>query len=375
MRSRTVIVIAVVAAVATLAAILSTRERDEVAQAGEPLFPALLDNINDVVEVDGTSGGEAFTLARESGRWVVPEKSGYPADPTKARQLVLGTAQLARVEPKTSNPDLYSELGLGDVDAPGGNAVRLVFKDAAGGALADMIVGNDRPARGDPEAVEYYVREPGDSQVWLVQGKIALERSALAWLDETVLSLERPRVRQVRVSHADGTQITVRKPAPWETDFELVGMPAGMEPDGVWKLNDMGKGVAEMELADVLPASEAPVGEPAFEAETLTFDGLRVVLEAARDGERTLATLRASFDPQLVVSEFMPRASEGGDDTREAEARAKLRDAEAVREEAERLNARWTGWVYVVPKYRVNYLTKRLDELLKKVESPTEPAS
>lgn len=380
MRSRTLIIIAVVAAVATGAAMLAMRERAQGVRAGKPVFPALLDNINEIARVAGASGAAEFTLVNQNGRWVVPQKLDYPAAPTKVRQLLLGTAQLVRIEPKTSNPDLYAKLGLGDASQPDGKAVRFTFEDAAGGALADLIVGNDRPSRGDPQASEYYVREPDDAQTWLVQGKIAVEKNALDWLDKTVLALDRERVREVRVRHADGTEIIVRKPKPSENNFELVDMPPGMEPDGVWKLNDMGKGVAEMELADVLRAADAPPGEAIFEAETLTFDGLRVLLKASKDGDRTLATLRASFDPHAVVTEFMPgKDTAGGEATgvaaREAEARAKLRDAQAVRDEVEGLNARWDGWAYVVPGYRVKYLANRLDDLLKKVEATPAPSS
>ncbi|MDX1431540.1 MAG: DUF4340 domain-containing protein, partial [Gammaproteobacteria bacterium] len=191
MRKRTLIVIAAIAVVATAAAIMSARDSARVAHAGEPLFPALLENINRVVQVAGTSGGETFTLVHEKGRWIVPEKLGYPADQTKVRQLVLGAAQLERIEPKTSNPELYGELGLGDADQAGGKAVHFVLEDAAGDALAEFVVGEERPARGDPQADEYYVREPSDPQSWLVQGKIAIERNALDWLDQTVLSLAR----------------------------------------------------------------------------------------------------------------------------------------------------------------------------------------
>ena len=60
------------------------------------------------------------------------------------RRLVIGVARLKRIEPKTSNPDLYSKIGLDDPSSKDANAVQCGFENADGHALAEVIVGNSR---------------------------------------------------------------------------------------------------------------------------------------------------------------------------------------------------------------------------------------
>ncbi len=160
MRSKALLVLILVTVAIAVAAVMARKNTSDVAGAGEPLFPALLDNINDITTVVGVGAGETFTLVRDGDRWVVSEKHGFPADQDKARQLILGTARLIRIEPKTSNPDLYERIGLDDIHAEDGNAVRYDFKNAAGDILAEIIIGNSRLGRADPQTNEYFVREP-----------------------------------------------------------------------------------------------------------------------------------------------------------------------------------------------------------------------
>ncbi len=120
MRKKALLILILLTVVVAAAAVIVRKDTNAVAGAGEPLFPALLDNINDITTVVGVGAGETFTLVREGDRWVVSEKQGFPADQDKARQLILGMARLARIEPKTSNPDLYEKIGLDDIHAEDG---------------------------------------------------------------------------------------------------------------------------------------------------------------------------------------------------------------------------------------------------------------
>ena len=113
-----------------------------ITQQGKALFPELLTRINDVTEVKGTSVEGSYTLQLRDGRWVVKEKDAYPADTDKVRQLLFGLGQLRRVEPKTSNPELYDQIGVQDVDAKGAVSLQIKLSDAKGKTLAEIIVGS-----------------------------------------------------------------------------------------------------------------------------------------------------------------------------------------------------------------------------------------
>ncbi len=368
MRKNALLILILLTVVVAVAAVIVRQGTNDVAGAGEPLFPALLDHINDITTVVGIGAGETFTLVREGDRWVVAEKHGFPADQDKARQLVLGTARLVRIEPKTSNPDLYEKIGLDDIHAEDGTAVQYSFKNAAGDTLAEIIIGNSRLGRADPQTDEYFVREPAMAQTWLVQGKLADAVGVIDWLDSRVLSIERDRIRQVTARHPDGAVVTVSKKKPSQQTFDLLDVPEGAEADPKWKLNDLGRSLASLDMEDVMPASQASVPDDGLRVEMITFDGLRVILRSVKDGERTLARVQALFDESLIAQEFL-----AGGEQAEGESEFLL-SAEAVGEEVTRLNENWQNWVYVVPGYRADYMSVRKEEMIKRPEKKEKSA-
>jgi hypothetical protein len=359
MRGKPLLILIVLTVIIGVTAVMVREDRSNVAGAGEPLFPALLDRVNDITTVVGVGQGETFTLVRQGDRWVVAEKNNYPANQDEARKLVLGAARLSRIEPKTSNPDLYERIGLDDISAENGNAVQYSFKNAAGNTLAEIIIGNSRLGRADPQENEYFVREPAMAQTWLVQGKLSGSVGVIEWLDDKVLKVERDRVRQVTVTHPDGETVTVSKQKPSQQTFNLVGVAEGEETESKFKLNDLGRSLAGLDLEDVVLASEVSVPDEVLVAEMTTFDGLRAVLRGAKDGDRTLAWVTASFDESLVSPEFLP-----GGEKAEGES-THLLGADAVREEVARLNRDLARWVYVVPNYRVKYIWVTKKDLMK----------
>jgi hypothetical protein len=362
MRSKALLILILLTVVVVVAAVMARKDKSDVAGAGEPLFPALLDNINDITTVVGVGGGETFTLVREGDRWVVSEKYGFPADQGKARQLVLGTARLVRIEAKTSNPDLYEKIGLDDVNAEDSNAVQYSFKNASGDTLAEIIIGNSRLGRADPQANEYFVRKPAMARTWLVEGKLPDAIGVIEWLESSVLRVDRERVRQVRVEHPDGAVVVVRKKKPSQTTFDLLDVPDGTELESKFMLSDLGRSLATLDMADVMPASQGSVPDDGLAVEMTTFDGLRVSLRSVKDGERTLARLQAFFDESLVDAEFLP-----GGEQAEGESESLL-DAESVRSEVTRLNGDWEKWIYVLPDYRANYMSVRKEDMIKAPE-------
>jgi hypothetical protein len=359
MRRKSLLVLILVTVAVAVAAVVTQTDTSKVAGGGKPLFPALLDDINDITTVVGVGRGEKFTLVREGDRWVVSEKHGFPADQAAARQLVLGTARLTRIEPKTSNPDLYAKIGLDDIHAEDGNAVQYTFKNADGHALAEIIIGNSRLGRADPQSSEYFVREPAMAQTWLVEGKLPDAIGIMEWLDDKVLEIDRDRVHRVTAAHPDGAIVRVGKKKPSQKTFDLLDVPEGTQIESKWKVSDLGRAVATLDMTDVIPASQASVSDDGRKVEMTTFDGLRVVLRSVKDGERTLARIHASFDESAVAPEFLPGGAQA-----EGESEL-LHSADAVREEADRINRESQNWIYVVPDYRAKYMSVTKEELIK----------
>lgn len=375
MRSKTLVMLALVTVVIVLAAVVVRQQSTAIPQQGKALFPELLTRINDVTEVKGTSVEGSYTLQLRDGRWVVKEKDAYPADTDKVRQLLFGLGQLRRVEPKTSNPELYDQIGVQDVDAKGAVSLQIKLSDAKGKTLAEIIVGKHQLSKADLNQREYFVRPPGDPQSWLVEGKLPEDKSPLNWLRKDILGLDPGRVREVRVTHADGQHLTLRRKNPSTADYELVGLPTGAEIESPYAINSIADTLTNLALDDVRPATAVDFkNKDLLSVELSTFDGLRVSMQAIKDGKSDFARFSASFDPSLIE-----KADSAKQETMAATAsetkKSPLRQADDVRKEVEELNARWHGWVYVVPGYRVDTIAKKKSELIKvgNKEKPGKP--
>ena len=392
-RLRSVLILAVAALAAVIAAVAVKTETGDSAIPGEGelVFPDLLSRVDEVRRIRAVSGGETFTLAHDGERWTMPERGGYPAVADDIHKLVVGAAGLQRREPKTSDPARYSRLGLDDPAESGSGSIRFTFEDGAAEALADFIVGNRESSRIDLSLSEFYLREPEDAQSWLVEGKLSVSRDPVEWLEREVLRIDEPRVRAVRVRQAGGGRLDVSRTRPDDEDFSLDNAPPGHEIESRWRVNDVGRGLANLRFEDVRRAAgEADTG-PGFSAELLTFDGLAVHVDTWREDDESWLRIRASFDEGAVDARFgpadsgaegeAPEAGAGGDatgsrvegDVRESgdvEAVEGLLAAGAVHEEVERLNEAWEGWEFRLADYKRSYFTVPVADLVK----PAEPS-
>ena len=390
MRSaRSILILAVVTIVAVGAVFFVEREPGTVEQGGETVFPELLEQVNAVARVRVTGNEGAFTLARDGDTWIVEEKKRYAADPDRVHRLLLGAAGMKRVEPKTGNPDLYPKLWLEDPAGKDAKSVRFVLENASGAELASWVLGDRRPSKADASRTELYIRVDGDPMAWLVEGSVPGGPMIIDWLDRHVTRIDRDRLRAVEVVHADGTAIAVGKSAPADPDFALQAIPVGREVDSMYRINDIGRFLEDLRFEDVAPSSSLDFsGSVDKRLQATTFDGLRIRLETVmRDGE-AWAQLRAEVDEALIEARGddsgtsengagengagEDEAGEDGAGTKPGDAVGALRPLDAVRAEAERLNARWQGWAYELPSFKRDYIAKRMDDLTRAIEETGE---
>lgn len=337
-----------------IAAALVSKDSDAIPGGGKPLFPDLMSRLNQIEEVHVENSSRRFLLKRGASGWTAPEKSGYPADGDKIHKLLLGAAGLARVEPKTSDPARYPKLGLSDPGLEDSPAQQYRLQSDADSTVASLTVGNSAPAKGDPDLSEFYIRLPDEPRAWLVEGKLPRGDTLVDWLDRTVAEIDRARVRESEVRHASGEVVSITRESPGNDDFRLEDAPPSKTVDGQWKLNDIGRLFSNLELDDVRPKEQAPIqGDPDYVVTMRTFDGLVVRMEVFRQGDEILGVLTAEFNPQQAETEA---AREGT---------ASLLSADEVRAEADKLNARWARWAYVLPGFKVDALARTQSELLK----------
>ncbi len=326
-----------------IAAIMVLNNKSQDQHAGSVLFADLLGRINTVATVNVTANGNNFKIENSELGWHIPHHDNYRADANKIHKLLVGLSALRRIEPKTLKPELYSAIGVQEPDQEGSKAVLIVLTDKAGAALLSVIIGQDRPARADPSAREYFVRLRNDPQSWLVEGALPQINPRVSdWLDKKIALIDESRLRHTRVVRPDNEVITAFKAAPETRNFSYLELPEGRQLVDEWQMNDLGKFLAALEIQDVYAKDNSPPSTPMLKVEVETFDGLKIDMQASRTREDT------------VLIELM------------ASGNASMKISEPVRAEVEQLNRRWRGWVYLLPKFKADYLMKRQVDFLKK---------
>ena len=155
MNQKTILILgaATVGAVALTASLQSGRADDtRPASTAAPLLPALKERVNDVRELRIESPAGPATLRAEGDGWVLAEASGYPADGSKVRTLLLDLRDARRLEAKTANPERHGRLGLTAPTDEGAVSTRVTLVDGDGGVIETVLIGKQRTSKADPGA-------------------------------------------------------------------------------------------------------------------------------------------------------------------------------------------------------------------------------
>ena len=381
---KTLSALAVIAAILIIVAVFVIQEQEPgTPPPGQPVFPELKAAINDVTELRVATQNGTITMHREEDTWRVKEKHDYPADVGTVREMLIGLAELKTLEPKTRKPELYEKLGLQDVEAEGSLSTGVTLKDATGNTLAEVVIGNDRPAKGKSGYKEFFIRKPGDSQTWLVEGRLTVEKNPGKWLDKELVQIETKRVRRLSVTHPDKTRLVVEKTKPADLDYQVADLPDDLEIQSQFTVNNVVSTVTSLSLDDVKPQSEIPFdGQPVVTAVFETFDGLEGTVELLQKDEKNYVKISAAFNAELI---WKPEPEEESETEQQADGQvgedpdsraqdkqdaanpdqSRIKPEPEVKAEIEALNKRLAEWVYRIPKFRADAILKKPQDLLK----------
>ena len=200
-----------------------------------------------------------------------------------------------------------------------------------------------------------FVRRDGENQSWLVEGAVEVQADPLTWLDRQLLRIPRDRVQRLETSHPDGEVLIVERATPTDVNFAIQDLPEGFEEEYAGAANVLGSSLSFLRFDDVAAEEELLLDAEVTVFDALLFDGLRILVRTrARDAE-VWATLEASVDENAP------------EDT-----------VDAVRDEASEINGRLQGWAFMLGAGQAENVQKRMDDLIKPVESaepvPADPA-
>jgi hypothetical protein len=402
MNSRTLIaLLAALAILLALAVAVSVSQRP--AETGGGLFlPDFKAGINDIDRIVVRTGGDktVATMTRGKAGWTLAERNDHPADVGRIRKNLLALADARMLEEKTSSAELYDRLKVEDIAKPEAGGVQLDL--GAGEKTVSVIVGSTGVGGGD----RAYARRPGEAKSWLISGAFDLPRETNDWLDRSLTDIDPARVHAVTITHPGAAPVRVEKAAPGALDFTVANVPAGRELAYPSVGNSIGAALSDLTHDGAEPAAGFEPGDSKpIVSRFETFDGLVVELKTyrlpaglrVRFGAAADAALAERFAPKPGEPAPAARTPEGGEPAatpaEEAAAtdadRAAASAAEAatgepaapdgagtgatgaarksfaeVQAEAASLNERLGNWVYTLPDFKAEQLTKKLEDLL-----------
>lgn len=355
-----------------------------VLEKNKPVFPKLMDTINEVTAINVTTKNDNFTVERNGELWVLKEKFNYPVAIDKVRSTLLGLTDLTTVEAKTATPSLYSKLGVEEVTAEDSKSTLLSLKNKDGKTVASIILGNFQPAKSDTTLNEIYVRKAGEPQAWLTQGFLRIERMPMDWVEKRILDLESKRLRQVSITQPGDHSLVIFKAQPEETNYQLKDLPAGAHVKAPYELGQIANVLSALNINEVTAETEVKFAEDStYRAVFTSFDGLEVTMTAMeKEGKyyaKFAATVVAAVMPPAksdtaAVQESKAKAGkEEGKESENKDAKDKkskeedktgLKTVAEVKTEVELLMPKLSGWVFEIPKYKMEPLLKKSSDLI-----------
>ena len=347
--------LAAVAAV-VLAIVLVGREASEnqTLDGDERMFAGLLGRANDVSIIEVVGGGEKFSIERVGERWIVPEKSNYPAKFEVVKKIIMDVAELELTAKKTNDPERHGVLGLASPSAEMGGALALQLFDQEGASLASLLVGDkDRSGRD-----LRYVRYPNDNQAWLGSGGPEVAVDLLDWVDKNLISIRHDRVRKIFFSHEDGDSTELERLDRALFKYSIKNLPSGMKMASPAIVNASGGALSFLQFLDVRPLVEVSAGvEPVTRTRLQTWDGLIVTISLFEYDDLIWAHISAVFDQQLFIPlEKSVEAEDSGED---------LDKVQSIQREAQEIESRHNRWVYLIEDEKIEKLSRRSEALMK----------
>ncbi|NKB36610.1 MAG: DUF4340 domain-containing protein [Gammaproteobacteria bacterium] len=359
MKSNKLLLLAVATLVAILAAsYMSSQRAPTTSMDKQLLLPGLSERVNDIRAIELTKNGKNLELIQLENEWVITAADNYPADFGKIKSTILGLAELKILSKKTSNPELYSRLGVEDPAIDGADSLLLTLRDTNQTELAQLIIGSTRHSKAAKDKTGLYVRLPEDSQALLVEGDLDLSADVTDWFTRELFNINSSRIQSIEISHPNAESVTLSREKDID-DFVLKKIPEGREAQSTVIISRMGT-LLEQIAADNILKAEKLNGAEQIVATVQTFDGLIVKITSAKLDEGNYSNFQfsvAASNPDVGSSEETDSETASGDDPGAA---------------SSSLNAQLSAWAYAIPDFKFELFTRELDALTKAIQAEEE---
>ena len=314
------------------------RQSPAAALAGTALLPGL--DVNAVAAVEILEPGQTLRLARVGEAWCVTNAFNFPADFQRLVQRLVA----------------LRDIKIGQVQRgmtiAGDGATRVKLLDARGQALAELLLGATRQARGDGGNMGYYrpsegryLARNGGTEVFLVKESLDdWTAAAEGWLDTQILSIPAGDIATIEMRGPAGGDPVVLDRA--SGSLRLAGLDEATEQFDSGRASGVDSALNDLRFNRI--------ADPALPAETLGFATGHLFRVTLKNGDIYRASLGAADGENRYFQVGVESGPPSTNETLRAEAEARVAAA----------NARLSPWTFLIASYAAENMVRTRTELV-----------
>jgi hypothetical protein len=353
MSSKNLSRLAVLAAIMVVAAVIVHLITNRPAQTNQQSTYLIQGLDPDMVATIVISENDRAThLQRRGKAFVVSEKNDYPAATDRVNELFTEILDIQTKELVTDKPQNHPDLEVTPDKAQ--SVVEFLGPDA--NVITGLVTGK-RTDSGDA-----YIRLTDSNNVYLCENAPSVRTGPMDYIDQKLVSVKRDDIISVTVTDANGVSYTLES-EPNSTNITLEGgLPQGK------KLSSRSMSVftapTSIRFDDVFKAGAEP-GNPTFNHTFICKlnDSSQYIFKIAKEDAKYYTECSAAF---TGAKEQMPGKNDSDEQIKKKQAELKARDDVA------KLNAKCAGWVFELPRWKADNLTKPLNDILEDIKTEKE---
>jgi hypothetical protein len=353
MSDRKLAILGVLAAFMVIWAVAQSRiSSSRKTESGELTYLIQGLNTADIGSIVLGTGGNAVTLKRSQGRFVVVNKDNYPADASRINELITARLGIQTTELYTDDKANHKDLGVTEEDAR--SVVKFFKQDLS--PITGVVIGKDREqGRGA------YVRLTSDDKVYVTPNAPWVKNRVMDYIDQQLMTINRDDIESVTVSYPGG-DYTLRNDG---NGVILENLPEGKKLKSK-TYEQVFNALVNLRFNDV-KGKETAEKNLNFEKQyvcKLKDSTVYTIRIAQKDGKSYISCDCEFTDKTPVTKE---RSVESEEDLKKKEAKLLAQD------KANEFSSKHKGWVYEISEYTANLLTKDILELVEDEKEPNEP--
>lgn len=309
------------------------------------------------IAVGSKDSSEGVHLDRSGKGFAVREKDNYPAVMSKVNSLISDCLDIRITSDAliTSNPANHAEIGV----TPETAQYRVEFLDAEQKPIVGLLISEPK-SQGEQGSFSA-VRRLDRPEVYRLNEPPYVSVRPMDYIETQILQVEREQIARVMVTDPNQRSYTLTASSD-SSDLLLEPLPADKQVRQA-NAKTTFTSLTYLRIEDVMAASKAPSVQFDWSYVCELKNHLVYTVRLAKQDGKCYVRLSARYtgpEPQVQQKE---------------ESEEQLKEREALflaRDTAESFTAKHSGWVYVIPSYKGEEMTRPLEDL---AEDKPAPAS